>query len=164
MTLRLPWHTLPAPPDPSTLRPSLVMLASEGRAFSDGAVRVAAEIARPARASVKVLSIARIWGSAFGLPHPGLRPTKQEWQSQRDVVEAAINALKKRGLDATGEVYGSRNAAKSILKLADAAGAGALVMPADPEPHWAVRGILWAHLPYVVARASSIPVYLVTDH
>ena len=160
MPIRLPWQPLEAPPDARSLHPRLVLLASEGRAISEAAVRLALAIAKPARSEVKVLSIARIWGSAFGLPHPGLRPTKTEWQAQRDIVEAAILSLRRAGSDATGEVLGSRNAANSILKQADAIGAGAIVMTADAEPHWFVRGIVWTHLPHIVARKAAVPVYL----
>lgn len=160
---RLPWQTLTPPPEAASLRPTLVLLASEGRVIPERAVRLCADIARPAGAHVKVLSIARIWGSAFGMPHPGLKPTKPEWQAQRDIVAAAIGALKTQGIAAAGEVIGSRNAAASIISAAKAARAGAIVMAADAEAHWALRGLLWTQLPYVIARSSPIPVYLTTD-
>ena len=159
--MRLPWHPLPPMPDANTLRPALVLLASEGRAISADAVRTAANLAKPGGGAVKVLTIARIWGSALGLPHPGLRPNKQEWQAQREIVEAALAGLSKRGIAATGEVLGSRNAAGAILRHAAAAKADAIVMAADTAPHWLQRGLLWSHLPHVVARKSKLPVYLV---
>ncbi len=159
--LKLPWRILPPPPDAATLRPSLVLLASEGRPISEDAVTAAYKLAKPTGAKIKVMSIARIWGSAFGLPHPGLRPTKSEWQAQRDIVEAAITSLEKRGLDVRGEVLGSRNAAKAIIRHADSIGAEAIVMAADAEPHWSLRGLMWSHLPYIVARRSNVPVYLI---
>jgi len=139
----------------------MVLLASEGRAISADAVRTAANLAKPGGGAVKVLSIARIWGSAFGLPHPGLRPNKQEWQAQRDIVEAAIAGLANRGIKATGEVLGSRNAAGAILRHATTIGAGAIVMAADADPHWIQRGLLWSHLPQILARKANLPVYLV---
>ena len=156
----LPWQLTPTPPDPRTLRPKLVLLASEGRTVSDRAIKLTAEIAKPARSAVKVLAISRIWGSAYGLPHPGLRPNKQEWQIQYDVVAAAIKALAQQGITATGEVLASRNASRAILNQAEMTGAGAIVMTADPEPHWTRRGLLWSHLPHIVARTSKLPVYL----
>ena len=158
----LPWRPTPAAPDPRTLRPGLVLLASEGRAITPAAIQMASDLAKPGGAPVKVLAIARIWGSAFGLPHPGLRPTKSEWQTQRDIVEAAISTLDRLGTKARGEVLGSRNAAGAILKHAAAIGSGVIVMAADAEPHWTRRGLLWSHLPHIVARKSKLPVYLVT--
>lgn len=159
----LPWQDTPIPPDPRALRPNLVLLASEGRAISTAAIDLAAEIAAPSRATVKVLSIARIWGSAFGMPHPGLKPNKSEWQAQRDIVAAALDRLSSRGIDASGEVLASRNAVKSILKHARANGAGAIVMSAASEPHWTRRGLLWSHLPHIVARTARLPVYLTRE-
>ena len=160
MTMRLPWQPTAKVPEPGTLRPKLVVLASEGRPISTPAAQLAARLARQGGGHVKVLTIARIWGSALGLPHPGLRPTKAEWQAQRDFVEAAIKQLEGDGANATGEVLGSRNAAKAIVRHASAVGAGAIVMTADTEPHWIRRGLLWSHLPHIVARSTPIPVYL----
>ena len=160
MPMLLPWQPTPQPPDAKSLRPALVLLASEGRAIPNAAIEFAANLAKQGSKQVKVLSIARIWGSAFGMPHPGLRPNKSEWQTQRDIVEAAIKALAQRAIDARGEVLGSRNASKSILKHADAIGADAIVMAADPEPHWTRRGLLWQHLPHIVERKAKLPVYL----
>ncbi len=48
--------------------------------------------------------IARIWGSAFGVPHPSLMPTKSEWQARRELVTEAVDRLRRRGVEATGKV------------------------------------------------------------
>ena len=73
-----------------------ILLASEGRPISLAAVAKVANLAMEKGAKVHVLSVARIWGSAFGLPHPGLMPTARELQSQREIVSAAIDALEQR--------------------------------------------------------------------
>jgi hypothetical protein len=112
---RWPWSPLPEPPDPRTFAPSAIMLASEGRRIAGSAVEFAAQMALKAEAPVHVFFIARIWGSAFGMPHPGLMPTKREWQVQRDLAAEAVDRLKRRGVEATGQVVSSRNAGKRIL-------------------------------------------------
>ena len=140
-----------------------ILLASEGRPISLAAVAKVASLAMEKGAKVHVLSVARIWGSAFGLPHPGLMPTARELQSQREIVSAAINALEQQHVVATGEVIRSRNAAKAIAKKACWQTYLAIVMTADRAPHWLVRGLLWSHEPYRVGRLARVPVHLVVD-
>ncbi|HWH11197.1 MAG TPA: hypothetical protein VG165_08710, partial [Solirubrobacteraceae bacterium] len=96
------------------LRVECLLLASEGRPFTDAAIELAAELAGPEHAFVHVLSIARVHGTAFGLPNPGLLPTRSEWADQREQVAAAVKKLKRRGLKADGKVLGSRKAAAQI--------------------------------------------------
>jgi hypothetical protein len=141
----------------------LLLLASEGRPISPAAIAKVANLAMEKGAKVHVLSVARIWGSAFGLPHPGLMPTARELQSQREIVSAAIDALEQRHVVATGEVMRSRNAAKAIAKKARRQTYLAIVMTADRAPHWLVRGLLWSHEPYRVGRLTRVPVHLVVD-
>ena len=52
----------------------------------------------PSRESrpVAVVTIAKIYGSSFGLPHPGLLPTKDEMAERQRWVEAAIRKLQGR--------------------------------------------------------------------
>lgn len=140
---------------------AFILLASEGRPISPAAVAMSAKLAIQSDARVRVLSVARIWGSAFGLPHPGLMPTARELQSQRDIVFAAINALERLEIVATGEVLRSRNAAKSIAAKGRQKSCLGIVITADPEPHWLARGFLWSHEPYRVCRLSRVPVHLV---
>jgi nucleotide-binding universal stress UspA family protein len=140
-----------------------ILLASEGRPISPAAVAKAARLAIENHAKVHVLSVARIWGSAFGLPHPGLMPTARELQFQRDIVAAAIDELERQGIDCTGEVLRSRDAAKAIAAKLRQGTYLEIVMGADPEPHWLVRGIFWSHEPYRVRRLIQRPIHLVVD-
>lgn len=110
-----------------------------------------------------MISIARIHGSAFGFPAPGLLPTKREWQEQRDLVARAVKTLKKRGFDAQGEVVGTRKAAKRICHQAELFSCDAIVMAADPPRNWIVSDFMWEAEPYRVRRRAKIPVYLVVD-
>ena len=63
-----------------------------------------------------VFTVARVHGVAFGLPSPGLLPTKAEWAEQRNIVDKAIGRLERKGIKADGHVLGTRNAAKKIVR------------------------------------------------
>jgi nucleotide-binding universal stress UspA family protein len=93
-----------------------ILLASEGREISNAAIARVIELARPAGASVRVYSVARIHGVAFGMQTPGLLPTKKELAEQREIVAKAIKRLKRKGIEADGHVVGTRNATKGIVK------------------------------------------------
>jgi universal stress protein family protein len=148
------------PPDPSTLEVDRVLLASEGRGFSAGAIRFASSLGAP----VRVFSIARVYGVAFGFPNPWLAPSRREWQEQRDIVAAAIHALERQGVRADGHIVGTRKATKGILREATRHGCGAIVMAADPPRNRLVADLMWSQEPYRVARRASIPVYLVVEN
>jgi nucleotide-binding universal stress UspA family protein len=139
-----------------------IMLASEGRAFSDAAVARAIQLAEGSGADVRVLSIARVHGVAFGLPNPGLLPTKREWDDQREMVRKVVKRLKRRGIDAEGRVIGTRNATKKIVEEATISGCDAIVMGADPDRSRLVGDFSWSQEPQRVRRRAKLPVYLVT--
>jgi hypothetical protein len=160
---RWPWSALPEPPDLRSFAPTAIMLASEGRPIPSDAVEFAAQMALKAEAPVHVFIIARIWGSAFGMPHPGLMPTKREWQVQRDLAAEAVDRLKRRGVEATGQVVSSRNAGKRILAEAKRRRPEAIVMSAPPPRHWFIADFIWDQEPYRVRRQAGTPVYLVVE-
>jgi nucleotide-binding universal stress UspA family protein len=149
------------PPDPESLEARAVLLASEDRAIPKQAVDLAARIARRSGATVHVFSIARIWGTSFGFPNPGLFPSKREWQQQYDNVDRAIERLARKGVQADGRVIGTRAGAKRIVKEAERLGCDAIVMGADPPRAPVVRDFMWSQEPYRVRRRAAVPVYLV---
>jgi len=122
-----------------------------------------ARLAAPRRAPVDVFSIARVHGTAYGLPSPGLLPTRREWQEQRDLVAKAVKALRRKGLEADGEVVGTRKAAARICEQAKLRSCDVIVMAADPPRNRVVADFLWSQEPYRVKRRSKLPVYLVPD-
>jgi len=137
------------------------MVASEGRPINHDVIVQALELARPNSAYVFVLSIARVYGTSLGFPNPWLRPSRQEWATQKQIVQEAVSAFEKAGLESFGAVLATRRARKRILAEARARTMDAIVMGADVD-----RGLLgdfaWEHEPYRVARHSrDIPVYLV---
>ncbi len=94
-----------------------MLLASPGKPFSNAAVETAVELAGPV--SIRVLSVARIYGTALGLQHPGLLPSKQELAAQEEIVADAIKRIEKAGGKAKGEVVATRNNAKTFLRAAE---------------------------------------------
>jgi nucleotide-binding universal stress UspA family protein len=147
------------PPDPSTLEIRRVLLASEGRAFSQRVVEFASSLGAP----VRVFSVARVYGTSFGFPNPWLRPSQHEWREQKDNVERAIKALKRQGIDADGHIVGTRKATRSIVREAARLDCDVIVMPADPPRNRVVADMMWSQEPYRVQRRAPLPVYLVVE-
>jgi nucleotide-binding universal stress UspA family protein len=140
-----------------------ILLASEGRPTPTAAVDRAIELARPSGASVHVFSIARVHGVSFALPNPGLLPTKREWAEQREIVSKAVARCKRKGIEATGHVLGTRKSTKSILGEARKRGCDAIVMAADPDKNRFSGDFLWSQEPQRVRRRAKMPVFLVVD-
>ena len=143
--------------------PRRILLASEGRPIPASAIARAAELAKPARAPVHIFSVARVWGTSLGLPNPGLLPTKREWDQQRQQVAAAVTALKRRGIQASGHVLGTRRATRRILSEADRLHCDTIVMAADPPRNRLLADLLWSQEPYRVKRKAKVPVHLVVS-
>lgn len=152
------------PISPSEERFDRILLASEGRPFSDAAIARVVELAKPSEASVRVFSIARVHGVSFGMQTPGLLPTKAEWKEQREIVNRAVKRLERKGIDADGHVVGTRKSTKRILQEAAFAGCDAIVMGADPDRNRVQGDFMWSQEPQRVRRkAKKIPVFLVTE-
>jgi len=156
---RLPWAA-PSAPALADFTGDTLLLASEGRAISPDALALVSRLVKPQGTTIHVLSLARIWGSRFGMPHPGLMPNKHELEVQRDLVRDAVLALRQRGYQAEGQVVSSRSPAKRIVAAAAQHGSAAIVMSADAPRHWLVADFLWSQEPYRVRRLAAIPVYL----
>jgi len=152
-----------AEPTPGQTAFRRILLASEGRPIPPAAVAQAIELAKPTGASVHVFAIARVHGTAFGMPTPGLMPTKKEWAEQRDIVSKAIRRLERKGLEADGHVLGTRNATKKILDEAKKEGCDAIVMAADPDRNRVTGNMMWTQEPQRVRRKAKVPVFLVPD-
>jgi nucleotide-binding universal stress UspA family protein len=96
------------------------------------------------------------------MPNPGLLPNKKEWDEQRGVVAEAVKQLKKRGVDASGQVLATRKVTKHILAEAARYECGAIVMAADRPRNRLVADLMWSQEPYRVQRRARVPVILVT--
>jgi len=138
-----------------------VLIASEGRRFTSEVIDLAVRMVRAEGGRVRVLSVARLWGTSFGLPNPGLRPSKREMAEQEDNVSWAIAQLEAAGIEADGHIVTTRHPSKSILKEAKRQNCDAIIMGADPRRHWVVRSMMWSQEPYRVRGRTPIPVHLV---
>jgi hypothetical protein len=134
--------------DPQPTASAAVLLASPGAPFSKAAVRRARELA--AGEPVAVLAILKVYGSQFGLPNPGLMPTRREQQEQLTVVRRAIEALERQGCTADGQVAATRSAGRMIAKVARARNVRYVVM--DSPSTTGVRRILEGELAAIVRR------------
>jgi hypothetical protein len=123
--------------DPQPTSPAVVLLASAGAPFSKSAIRRARELA--AGEPIAVLTILTIYGSAFGLPNPGLLPTRREQEEQLGNVQQAIRQLERQGCSADGQVAATRSAARMISKVARARQVRYVVM--DEYAESGLRGL-----------------------
>jgi nucleotide-binding universal stress UspA family protein len=123
--------------DPQPTAPVAVLLASSGAPFTRDAVRRARALARGE--PVAVLTILRVYGSQFGLPSPGLLPTRSEREEQLKIVNRAVAALERADIDVDGQVAITRSAAKTIARVARTRGARVVVMDDSQSVGWRRR-------------------------
>ena len=154
----------PAPIGPDVVFPTGgILLASEGRAISDAALAEVKKRAFEGALPVFVFSVARIWGTSFGLPNPGLMPTRPEWDAQHKSVSDAVLSLRSAGLAAEGRVLATRNPVKSIVREAVAQQSREIVMGADRPVNRFFASIIWSQQPHAVKQMAQVPVTLVID-
>jgi nucleotide-binding universal stress UspA family protein len=139
--------------------PVAILLATVGEPFDRAVIDRAVALAGKSRPVIHVMSIARIWGTALGLQHPGLRPSKQEWRTQAELVAEVVKQLERKGFTAKGRVVATRNPAKAIAGEAVATKADVVVMGRR-------RPTLWSRLQRRdetgrVRRRSRVPVDIV---
>ncbi len=120
--------------DPQPSQSSVVLLASHGGPFPPAAVQKAVQLSDGG--PVAVITIARLYGSAFGLPNPGLLPTTKEMDVQRTQVRRAIKSIERTGHEAWGQVAVSRRPGKTIARAAEARGVRHVLVCAPPSPRW----------------------------
>jgi hypothetical protein len=113
---------------------SAVLIATVGVAIPPAVIRRALELSegRP----VAVVAIARIYGSSFGLPSPGLMPTRKEMDEQLALVHQAIQRLEKAGVEAWGQVASTRRYAKTIAQAGRARGVSHVLVVTSEAPRW----------------------------
>jgi hypothetical protein len=134
--------------DPQPKSPAVVLLASTGTPFSQPALRRARELA--GGEPIAVLTILKIYGSAFGLPNPGLMPTRREREEQLGHVRRAIGQLERRGGCADGQVAATRRAGRMLAKVASARQVRYVVM--DSRADSGLRGLADRTVTSIVRR------------
>jgi hypothetical protein len=121
---------------------------------------MAADLA--AGGEVAVLIVARLHGYAFGMPNPGLLPTRKEKQTVQANLEKAIGELGRRGVETSGEIAITRNPANVFSRAALAQGVAMVVM--DPQPGSRLRRFVEGDLAAILRRrlrARAIDVIVV---
>lgn len=140
---------------------SQLLIASEGRAISNEVIDLAVDMLHVHGGHVTVLTVARLWGTSFGLPNPGLRPSKAEMDVQKENMISALARLEKAGIKADGHIVTTRHPFKSIRNQAKQRGCDAIIMGADPRRPWFIRNLMWSQEPYRIRAGMKIPVHLV---
>jgi hypothetical protein len=125
-----------------------VLIASSGEPIPPSAVRWA--LALSEGEAVAVISLARIYGSSFGLPNPGLMPTRKELQDQRSQVDKAVKLIEQMGNDGWGQVAATRRPVKAIVQAARARGVRHIIVVAPEAARW--RQFVEGNLAKDVAR------------
>jgi nucleotide-binding universal stress UspA family protein len=138
-----------------------LLIASEGRRIGDAVIDRAVDMLRVHGGRATVLTVARLWGTSFGLPNPGLRPSKREMDVQKEIMISALDRLHAAGLEAEGHIVTTRNPLKSIRNQVVNCQCDAIVMGADPRRSWFVRAMMWSQEPYRVQASMPVPVHLI---
>jgi hypothetical protein len=156
--MKAPWRPAPSR---EALPPAGVLLASTGKPFTDAAIAEAARLAAAEPGTrVRVITVARVHGSSFGLQHPGLMPNKQEKDAAQAIVTKAIKSLQHSGLKADGEIAITRSPARSFTKAARTAGVTQVVLD-NPPGGLLSRLDAGATARYLRFRLRDIPLALV---
>ena len=151
--VRTPLHTIHAPP-------KRVLLATINRTpVRPEVLDVVIALATPEQAAITVISVARIFGTSLGLPHPGLQPTTKELAENRTVAQDAADALSARGFDVRVAISKSRNAPKMIAKWATAKRFHAVVVAAPEKAAW--RRVLEGEIGHEIYQRCGVPVHAV---
>jgi hypothetical protein len=105
--------------DKQPTQPAIVLIAAPmGDPMPASAVKRAIELS--GGTAVAVVTVARIYGSAYGLMNPGLLPTRKEMDAQKAQVSKAISLIERRGVTAWGQIVATRKPAKAIAAVAAA--------------------------------------------
>jgi nucleotide-binding universal stress UspA family protein len=120
--------------DKQPTQSSAVLIATVGVDIPPAVIRQAVQLSegRP----VAIVAIARIYGSSFGLPSPGLMPTRKEMDEQLALVNKAIARLERAGVEAWGQVASTRRYAKTIAQAARARGVDNVLVVSKEVPRW----------------------------
>jgi nucleotide-binding universal stress UspA family protein len=142
-------------PDP----PGRILLASTGVAFSDEAIRRTIELAIPGHAKITVLSIARVYGTSFGFPNPGLQPNRLEIAEQHRIIEDAASRLRAKGFEVRVAMSKSRHAPKMIARWGNAKHFHAIVVCDPARAAWRRR--IEGDVAREIERRCPVPVYAI---
>lgn len=124
---RAKWDRQPA-------QSSAVLIATVGIPIPTAVIRRAVQLSEGQ--PVAIVAIARIYGSSFGLPSPGLMPTRKEMDEQLALVNKAIVGLERAGVEAWGQVAATRRYAGTIAQAGRAHGVSHVLVVTPDVPRW----------------------------
>jgi hypothetical protein len=133
---RVPVSLRRRPYDEQPTDPAHVLLATTIQTFPGHAHEMARGLADGQPGGVAVLSIARIHGSAYGFPNPGLMPTRKEIQTCSDAIAEALEVFHRDDLQARGQIAMTRHELKQIGAVARAHDVAHIVLVVAPKPRW----------------------------
>lgn len=133
-----------------------ILVASAGEPFPAEVLARVGDLAAGSPPSVHVVSVARIWGTALGLPNPGLYPTRQEMDEQHRLVAAAATTLSGEGFAVETAVLRARNAGKAIARYAERRDCRVVVISDPAAGRW--QRLLYGNVPRELKRRTRIPV------
>ena len=119
----------------------------------------AIDVATPEHAKITVLSIARVHGTSFGFPNPGLQPNHLEIAEQHRIIEDAAAILRGKGFEVRVAMSKSRNAPKMIARWGNAKNFHAIVVCDPARAAW--RRKLEGDVAREIGRRCPVPVYTV---
>jgi K+-sensing histidine kinase KdpD len=137
----------------------ILLVSLAATPITEDVLRRTVELATPEHAKITVLGIARVFGTALGLPHPALKPNRIEWEAQRNVVQDAADELGRRGFDVLLASAMARNAPKLIARWVQAKNFHAVVIPDPERPAWRRR--IEGDLASEIERRAHVPVHAV---
>jgi hypothetical protein len=135
--------------DKQPTQPAAVLIVTSGFKIPGAVLRLA--LRKGNGEPMAVVSLARIYGSAYGLPNPGLMPTRREIAEQKDIVERAVASLEKSGAKVWGQIAATRKPVKTIAGVARARAARHVIV-VRPEPTSRWRQVVEGDLARDVAR------------
>jgi hypothetical protein len=142
-------------PDP----PSRILVATPALALGDEVFARVRELAAP-DATVLVLAVAKVFGTSLGIPHPGLQPTKREWEDLRAIADGAAARFRAEGFETKVALSRSRNAPKMIARWAEARRIHAIIVPDPERPR--VRRMIEGDVAKEIGRKTVAPVHAVS--
>jgi hypothetical protein len=120
--------------DKQPTQSAAVLIATNGLPIPSSIIKRAVQLSDGE--PVAVVTIARIYGSAMGLPNPGLMPTRREMAEQKSIVEQAVRALEAKGTQGWGQVAASRKPIKTIAQAAKARGVHHVLVVRAKQAKW----------------------------
>jgi hypothetical protein len=113
----------------------VLIAAPMGDPIPASAVKMALELS--GGGAVAVVTVARIYGSKYGLMNPGLLPSRKEMDAQKSQVEMAIRLIERSGAEAWGQIAASRKPVKTIVGAARARSAHhVIVVRVEQTQRW----------------------------